>query len=149
MSVKSARRIASQLLGVGENKVRIKRGEVKRAAEALTRDDVRGLIRDGAVFSAVVRGVSRARARVRARQRKKGRRRGTGKRKGTKYSKVSRKKNWMARVRAQRDYLNGLFLEKRIDRKTRKHIYLMIKGKAFKGRGAVMAYLKSNKLLRK
>lgn len=149
MSVKSARRIASQLLGVGENKVRIKSGEVKRAAEALTRDDIRGLIRDGAVFSAGVRGVSRARARVRARQKKKGRRRGIGKRRGRKYSKVSRKTRWMAMVRAQREYLSGLFSEKRIDRKTRKHVYLMIKGRAFKGRAAVMAYLKSNKLLRK
>jgi large subunit ribosomal protein L19e len=149
MSIKSVRRIGSQLLGVGESKVRIKSGEEKRATEALTRDDVRSLINDGIVFPALIRGVSKARARVRAAQRKKGRRRGLGKRKGSKYSKVSKKEGWMARVRVQRAFLAELFSEKRIERETKKHVYLMIKGGAFKGRGGIMSYLESNKLLKK
>ncbi len=146
MAIETARRIASDVLKVGENKIRFKASEVSKAAEALTRDDVRSLIATGAIYSLPKMGVSRARGRKKHVQKTLGRRRGLGSRKGTKYSKVSRKDEWMQKVRAQRKYLASV--ASKLANADRRKVYLMIKGRAFKGKGAVAVYLKDNKMLK-
>jgi len=149
MSMKTVKRLAAEILKVGENRVKIAPAEAKRAEEALTRDDVRALIVDNVITAEPKRGVSRLRARKKQAQKKKGRRRGIGSRKGGKYSKVKRKTIWMNKVRAQRktlfEYSDKGLMEEGSSYRT---VYKMIKGGAFKGRGQMVKYLQDNKMLK-
>ncbi len=138
------KRVAADLLGCGVNRVRFDPERLEEIAEAITREEIRFLIKDGAIFKAPERGVSRAR--VRARKRKK---RGPGSRKGAKYSRVSRKELWMAKVRAQRRRLRELRDKKLITVSDYRRVYRMVKAGAFKSVAAMMEYLRANKMLRR
>ncbi|MCX8197152.1 MAG: 50S ribosomal protein L19e [Candidatus Micrarchaeota archaeon] len=148
MGTTTIRRIAAQLLQVGENKVRFKPDAQSKISEALTREDIRALISEGAIYSVSLRGVSRARARKQHEAKKKGRRRGIGTKKGSKGARQNPKIAWIAKVRAQRRYLRGLVQQGRIEKSIARKIYLMVKGNAFRGVKALEAYLKDNKLLK-
>jgi large subunit ribosomal protein L19e len=148
MSLQTVRRIAADVLGIGENRIKIKHGEEAKVGEALTREDVRGLLSQGLVYAVPVKGVSRALGRMHDAQKKLGRRRGHGSRKGTKYSKISKKEIWMSKVRGQRKFIKTLKDASKVDNKTYRSIYLMVKGKAFKGKAQIETYLKENKLMK-
>ncbi|VVC04295.1 50S ribosomal protein L19e [Candidatus Burarchaeum australiense] len=148
MSISTAKRLAASILKVGENRIRIAGGEDKAASEVLTRDDVRGLIDRGAIYAQEARGVSRFRGRRKALQKALGRRKGRGGRKGKKYSNVSRKTQWMSRVRAQRGLLSELMADGSIEHKTYRHTYNMIKGGNFKSRATMVSHLKDSGLLK-
>jgi len=142
----SVRRIASDLIGVGENKIRFRTDATQKISDALTRDDVRGLINDGSVYFLQPRGVSRLRGREKDAAKRKGRRGGPGSKKGTHSARLDSKETWISKVRAQRNHLRGLLAEKKLPRKSARKIYMMIKGNAFKGVKILDIYLKDNKL---
>jgi large subunit ribosomal protein L19e len=144
----SVRRIASELLGVGQSKVRFKPDASSKISEALTREDVRALIADGSVYFLKPRGVSRLRGRQKQEAARKGRRGGAGSRKGTHSARLDSKLVWIAKVRAQRRYLRGLVEQNKIQGKAARKIYMMVKGNAFKGVKILETYLKDNKLLK-
>lgn len=147
MSLQTVKRIASHLLKAGESRIKIKPEEIKRVKEALTRDDVRTLIKEGIIFAEKKRGVSRALSKIKLKQKQKGRRRGFGSRKGTKYSRISRKRIWINKVRAQRYLLSELQTNGKIKENNYRSLYNMIKGRAFKSREAMLTYLKENNLV--
>ncbi|VVB65433.1 50S ribosomal protein L19e [Candidatus Gugararchaeum adminiculabundum] len=149
MSLTTVKRIASDLLGIGESRIRIspEPEQTKRAAEALTRDDIRGLIDEGIVYTLPTQGVSRGRARHRHLQQKKGRQRGHGTHKGEKYSIVSKKQHWMQKVRSQRSILFRLKEQGLLADGIYRIAYLMIKGAAFKSKGAMLVHFKEKKWL--
>jgi large subunit ribosomal protein L19e len=136
------------MLGVGENKVRFKPEANSKIGEALTREDVRGLIKDGSIYAIQPRGVSRIRGREKQEQAKKGRRGGKGSKKGTHAARQHPKTHWIAKVRSQRRYLRGLIDGKKLAEGSSRKIYLMIKGNAFKGVKVLETYLKDNKHLK-
>ena len=148
MAVNTVRRIAARVLGIGECRVRIDPEKLRRAEEALTADDVRALIKEGVVWAEPVKGVPRGRARSRHRKVKKGRMGGPGSRKGALFSRISAKEQWKAKIRAQRRLLRELRGAKRLKAGTYRHIYLMIKGNAFKSKAAMLAHLADLKLLK-
>ena len=84
MDAKKLRRLAAHILGVGEKKILITDGLNERIGEAITKDDVRQLIKDGIVVKRRGNEHSRGRARILHAKRKKGRKRGMGRRYGTK-----------------------------------------------------------------
>lgn len=148
MAMKTVRRIASEILKVGESKIRFKPDSLKKIEEVLTREDVKGLIKEGIIYKASPRGVSRIRGRKKKSQLKKGRRWGRGSRRGTLRARSGGKKSWIAKVRAQRNYIKNLIRSGKIkDRKAYRKIYMMIKGNAFKSVKILDTYLKENKLL--
>lgn len=142
MGMGTVRRIAAELLGVGESRVRIDPANLKKAEEALTRDDVRALISQGVVYAVRKKGVARGRGREKHMKKKVGRRRGIGSRKGGRFARVPRKRVWMSRVRAQRRLLKELALEKKLQKDVYRKVYKMIKGGAFKSRASMLAHLK-------
>ncbi len=135
MSADTIKRLAADIMKVGKNRVRIKEGEYARAMEALTREDVKGLIDDGAIYSLKYVG-----------ERKKPvkKRKGPGKRKGKKYSRKGKKESWMEKVRSQRKYLKELLDSGELPAEHRRSIYLKIKGGSFRGKKALLTYLKEN-----
>lgn len=148
MAMNTVRRIAAQVIGVGENKVRFKPEANSKIGEALTREDVRSLIKDGSIYAIAPRGVSRLRGREKAEQAKKGRRGGKGSKKGTHAARQHPKTHWIAKVRSQRLYLRTLIDGNKLADGASRKIYLMIKGNAFKGVKFLEVYLKDNKLLK-
>jgi large subunit ribosomal protein L19e len=147
MAQNTIRRLAATIMGVGENRIWFDPAQIGRILEALTRDDVRGLIKEGAIKAEPARGVSRFSARKRAEGKRVGRRRGHGSRKGTAAARAHPKTVWMAKVRLQRKILRNLSANSEIKPEGVRSVYGMIKGNAFRGKGALAVYLKENDLL--
>lgn len=136
MTIESVKRLAADILDVGINKIRIKPEELKKAEEALTRSDVRALIKDRIVYAIKNRG---RRKKIRKRKR------GAGNIKGRRANLA--KRNWMIGVRSQRAYLKKLIESGAVSKKNKKIIYGRIKGGLFKSKRAMLAYLKDNNLV--
>src|SRR3989338_8811900 len=95
--------VAAKVLKCGISRVRIL--DEKAVGEALTREDIRNLIKKGAIIKVPKVGNSRAHANKIMRQKKKGRRIGRGSRKGTKKTSARKKIVWMRTVRPIRRLL--------------------------------------------
>jgi large subunit ribosomal protein L19e len=132
MGLVTVRRLAASILGVGESRVRII--DPKAAEDALTRDDVRQLIKDGYVTALQKKGVGH-----KAVTHKRGR----GHRKG---SYGNAKELWMRKVRAQRKCLASA--KPRMEPSAYRKAYRMVKGNAFRDVAALKTFLKENKMLK-
>ena len=137
MTAITVKRLAADILKVGTNRISIKEDEYSRAMEALTREDVRGLIQDGAVYSVRYVGPRTKPAR---------KRKGPGKRKGKKYSRKTKKEGWMERIRSQRAYLDAMLKTGEVPAEYKRKVYLKIKGGAFRGKKALLIYKNKAKL---
>jgi large subunit ribosomal protein L19e len=137
MTIQTVKRLAADILNVGVNRIRIKPENVEKAAEALTRQDVKALIDDGTIYKIKKRG---------RRKKKKKRKRGEGSIKG--HSAKERKRRWMILVRSQRACLKELLKNGLLEKKYRKMIYRKIKSGTFKSKKAMLTYLKENNLLK-
>ncbi|RLI07979.1 50S ribosomal protein L19e, partial [Candidatus Bathyarchaeota archaeon] len=80
MNLRSRRRMAAEVLGVGESRIWIDPEYLDVVADVITKEEVRRLIHEGIIRVKPEAGVSRARARRIRAQKKKGRRRGPGSR---------------------------------------------------------------------
>jgi large subunit ribosomal protein L19e len=110
MSLRSQRRLAAEILKVGQNRVWIDPERIDEVETAITREEIRKLIHEKAIQPTSKKGISRSRARILHEKRKKGLRRGPGSRSKPK---VSKKEIWMKKIRALRRRLKVL-KEKRI-----------------------------------
>ena len=108
MNLSSQRRLASAVLDCGINRVWIDPERADEVSMAITREEIRKLIKDKAIKASPKNSTSRGRARILAAKKKKGRRVGQGSKKGKKYAVVKRKTRWMNRIRAQRKKLVDL-----------------------------------------
>lgn len=141
------KRLAAEVLGVGESRVYIDPSRIDEAASAITKEDVRKLIEKGVISAKPIKGTSRARARLRHLKKRKGLRRGEGSRKGS-IADLERRL-WIARVRALRKYLKMLRDRRLIDKKTYRMLYRLVKGGAFQSRTHLKEYVKQQGLLRR
>ena len=134
MDYRLQRRLAAEILGVGESRIWINPDPeyTEDLESAVTKDDVRALIKRGIIQVRPAKGNSRARWQKRHEQRKKGRRRGHGKRKGPATARLDPKEDWMARIRKIRRYLRWLRDHGVIDRRTYRRYYRLAKGGAFR-----------------
>jgi large subunit ribosomal protein L19e len=137
MTIATIRRLAADILHVGENKIRIAPDNVKEAEGALTRADVRGLIDKGLIIRLKPQG--------RASTRKK-ERRSVGKRRGIM---ISDKEAWMMKVRAQRKLLRTLTADGALKKGTKRSVYGKVKSGIFRNKKAMLIYLKDNGLVAK
>ncbi|MEM4699401.1 MAG: 50S ribosomal protein L19e [Candidatus Nezhaarchaeales archaeon] len=139
------KRMAAEILGVGINRVWMDPSQLSKISSAITKEDVRRLIKDGIIKERPVKGTSRSRAKERHKQYKKGLRRGPGSRKGRT---IDEKKVWMDKVRALRSLLADLRRRKVIARSTYRMLYTMVKSGAFQSRSQLKTYIKEQKLAR-
>lgn len=128
-SLRMQRRIASELLGVGENRVWIDPSKLKELKDAITREDIKKLIDQGAIRRKALKGQSRARARLLHEKKSRGHRKGRGSRKGKMSSRVGT--DWRLRVRALRSELKKQLLAGSISKTDYRHLYRRVKGGAF------------------
>ncbi len=137
------RRMAAEILGVGVYRVWIDPAASEDIAAAITREDVRGLIGNGAIKRKQAKGVSRGRARARDVKKAMGHRRGCGSRKGSQYAKVSSKERWMKRIRAQRKRLRDLRGVGTLNASEYRKLYCKAKGGEFRDVAHLDSYIES------
>ena len=148
MDVKFQRRIAAELLKCGENRVWIDPNALDEVKDAVTKDDVRNLIKRGLIKKKPIKGTSRVRANYIKMQKEKGRRKGQGSRKGRKYARYPRKLRWMKTIRPIRKTLRDLRDSGKIDRHTYRRFYLLAKGGVFKNRNHLLTHLRDEGYLK-
>jgi len=149
MDLRLQRRLAAQILKCGQNRVWFDPSALEDISSAATKEDVRELIEKGVIKGKPVKGVCRVRINKRKAQKRKGRRRGHGSRKGKKTARLSRKEQWMMRIRAIRKRLRFLRDNGLIDRRTYRMLYRKAKGGEFKSVAHLNAYIEQMGLLKR
>ncbi len=131
-NVKTQKRIAAEVLGISEDRVWLNPEALSDISQAMTRDDVRELIKQGLVQEKPEKKQARIRAKKRRILRKKRKSIGHGKRSGSKNSRKSSKERWMERARSQRKYLRDLKEKGSITSSVYRKYYLRVKGGHYK-----------------
>jgi large subunit ribosomal protein L19e len=147
--LRSQRRLAAQILKVGQNRVWINPERMEDVEAAITREEIRKLIHEGIIKSRPEKGVSRARARTLHKKKKKGLRKGSGSRSGAAHAKISKKEVWMTRIRALRKKLRELKARKTITEDTYRRMYRMAGSGRFDSVADLERHLKARGLWRK
>jgi len=141
--------MAAEVLGVGEGRVWIDPERLEDVEAAITREDIRRLIHEGAIRKLKEKGVSRARARILHEKRKKGRRRGQGSRSGSRKARAKLKKVWVMKIRALRRRLRELKEKRVITTRVYRQLYLKAKSGVFRSISDLHRYIEVHGLRRK
>ena len=147
MDMNSQKEIAAKIMKCGVSRVRIRQAE--EVEEALTREDIRGLIQKGIIWKVQKAGTSKYASKKRLDQKAKGRMNGPGKRKGTTGARKNDKTKWMEKVRALRKMLSELKESGQVEGKDYGILYRRIKGGFFRNKKHLLYYLKEHDILRK
>jgi large subunit ribosomal protein L19e len=109
------KRLASEILGVGRNRIWTDKNRLEDIEKAITRNDVRELIKEGAI---------KARIRIKKKKKaeKKGRRRGVG---SIKKKIARRKEKYVYKIRKLRKYIQNLKNKKVINQDEKKKLRMM------------------------
>jgi large subunit ribosomal protein L19e len=149
LSLKSQRRLAAEIMKVGENRVWIDPERIDYVEAAITREEIKKLIHEKVVRSLPEKGISRARARVFAEKRKKGLRRGPGGKSGPARSKITKKQAWMSRIRPVRRRLRELKDSRAITESVYRKMYDMSESGVFESKADLERYIRTHNLWRR
>jgi large subunit ribosomal protein L19e len=148
-NLSSQRRLAAQILKIGQNRVWIDPERMDDVESAITREEVRKLIHEKVIVSLPEKGVSRSRAKVVRRKKRMGRRKGSGSRTGSSHAKISKKDAWMSKIRSLRKKLRELKASRIITESTYRKVYMIAGSGRFESIAELERYLKANDLWRK
>lgn len=148
MNLSNQKRMAAEILKCGQNRVWIDPNRVEEVADAITREDVRSLIRGGLIRRLPELGQSTGRSRFRASQREKGRRRGQGSRRGAKGARTPPKRRWIRTVRPLRKMLKELRDEGKLDPPSYRKLYLRVKGGMYRSKAHLMQQMEAQGYLK-
>jgi large subunit ribosomal protein L19e len=137
LSIKTVKRLAADILKVGESRIWIDPERTGEVEDAVTRADVKRLIKSGVIRKRPASTPSRGRVRMRSG------RSGPGSRKGAKGARMT--VTWVEKVRAQRRLLRRLRDKGVVSRRLYRRLYLMVKGGAFASRRVLLNYVASLK----
>ena len=143
MNLKSKRRLAASVLGVGVDRIVFNDEYSDLIQDAITRSTIRGLVGFGAITVAPKKGVSRGRFRTRSRKLKRGR--GAGSTEGTAHARNPRKGMWISKVRALRWRLKVAKDRKQISPDAYRRLYKQVKGGQVRGVKHLMDLMKEAK----
>ena len=134
------KRLAAKVLKVGVSRVWLDPAKRKDVEKAITRIDIKKLIKQHAVKTLP----SKIPMPKPAKHRKH-----VGSRKGAKYSVVTRKQRWVRTVRPQRRTLTELAEAGQLDTASYKKMRLLVKGGMFRSKGHLKLYLEQHGLIKK
>jgi len=135
------KRLAAKILKVGESKVWLDPTKTKDIEGAITKNDIRKMIKKSYIKS--------LHGKIKKPKEKRRKRKGTGSRKGSKYAKVSAKRRWISTIRPLRMMLKELRASKQIDSATYRKLYLLVKGGMFRNRSHLKIYLEQHGIIKK
>ena len=141
MGTDFVRRIASDLLGRGQSAIRFNPNAMEDISKAITRDDVRALIKSKSVFALEAKKNKSEASKILKRKRREGRRRGKGSRKGT--LKARGTISWEKKVRSQRMLIKELKSGGKLGTKEFMRYYGLIKGNVFPDKASLVRNLKA------
>jgi large subunit ribosomal protein L19e len=75
VNIRKKRELIARIIGVGANRVRFEPDKLDEVSDSITRENMRALIKNGAIWTVKPKGTSRARAEAKLALRRK---RGTG-----------------------------------------------------------------------
>jgi large subunit ribosomal protein L19e len=143
------RRIASEIMKCGYNRVFIDPEEIERVSLALTRSDVARLIHKGVIKQRQIAGTSRRKARANKSKKQRGQRAGIGSRSGSAKARTDPKDTWMNKIRSQRKYLRKLRDEGYITPSNYRLLYKQAKGNLFRSVRYLSNYIQDRDLAEK
>lgn len=149
MRIKSQKRLAAKVLNCSPKRVVFDSESLSDIKEAITKVDIRSLIKRKVIKRLNKKGISKVRSKKRKIQRRKGRQSGSGKRKGKKTARLSDKRRWINRIRIQRKVLKRLRNTNKITKQTYRNLYLKIKGGFFRSKRHIQLHLEEHKLIEK
>jgi len=142
MNLRNQKKLSAKILKTGKHKVAFSPDGLSEIKEAITRADLKSLIKKGLITKKKSKGVSRGRKRE---QRKKKKTKGMGKRKGTYKTRNPKKRMWINKVRPQRRLLKLLKKKGVIASQEFKRLYALIKGNFFRSVNHLKLYLNKMK----
>ncbi len=148
-NLSSQRRLASQILKIGQNRVWINPERMSDVEGAITREEIKKLIHEKVIVSLPEKGVSRSRAKIIRGKKRLGRRSGPGSITGAGYAKVTQKDAWMIKIRSLRRKLRELKASRIITEETYSQYYRMAGSGRFQSIAELERNLKANELWRK
>ena len=131
MNLRSKRRLAASVLGVGKDRIIFDEEYSDLIQDAITRSTIRGLVGFGAIKVAPKKGISSGRDRERGRKLKRGR--GSGSTEGSKGARNPRKSQWVTKVRALRWRLRVAEERGELGKVAYKRLYKQVKGGQVRG----------------
>lgn len=143
--MKMQKRLASKILKVGASRIIVQPDKTKDIKEAITRDDVKLLIKKGIISVKPKKGVSRARAKKIHSQKKKGRKKGAGMKIGRKTARNPSKRAWINKIRPQRALLKVLKEGKKVSNEQFRKLYGLAKAGFFRSTRHLKIYVSKMK----
>ena len=147
MRLKNQKKLAALILKVSPKRIYLDPSKSSEIKEAITKSDIKGLIRNEVIKVKPKRGISRSRVRKNIIQKRKGRRKGKGSRKGDKTSRLPKKRLWINKIRIQREFIKNLNKKNYLTKKDYRMLYFKIKGGFFRSRNHIKLYIKENNLI--
>ena len=149
MNLRSQRRLAADILKIGESRVWIDPDRTDDVDIAISREEIRKLIHEGVIKSIPKAGVSRARAKTFQEKKRKGLRRGSGKRSGSAKARTPKKRAWITKIRSLRNRLRELKANHTITESVYRRLYNMAGSGVFESTADLERYIKTRDLGRR
>ena len=149
MNIKIQKRLAARVLKCSENNVWLDPGRLEEIKEAITKADIKSLIKDKAIIAKKRIGTSKYRIRKTQAQKSKGRRKGPGSRKSGVNARISKKSRWANHIRTQRAFLQNLRDKDVIEVSGYRSLYMKSKGGFFRSKRHLKIYMEENGFIKK
>ena len=147
--MRNKKQLAGRFLKISPYKVRFVAEALDDIKKAITRSDIRGLIAVGKIKKSGKNSQSRVRARKIASQKRKNRQKGPGSKRGSKYSVVTKKSQWMTKVRTQRKFLRELRERGLVSNSNYQQLYRKSSGGYFRNKRHIKLYVAEHNLIEK
>ena len=149
MNLSVQRALAARILKVGKGRIWIDPEREDDVSIAITREDIKTLIHEKAIQVKYDKGVSRARVRTELEKKKFGKRRRIGSRKGKKNAIISKKTQWILKIRPQRKYLRRLRGKRIITPTNYRKLYRWATAGRFRSIAHLEHFINENKMKRR
>ena len=146
MNLRNKKSLVARILKAGKQRVWFNPAKLSDIKEAITKDDLKSLMQEGSITVKQKTGSSRSRARKKLLQKRKGRQKGIGSRKGKVTARSPRKREWIVKIRSQRNLIKELIDKEVISKSTYQELRKKSKGGFFRNKRHVKLYLTEHKL---
>ena len=127
VNIAKKRELAARVLNVGVNRVRFEPDRLEDITDSITRENIRSLVKSGAIWTVQPKGSSRGRA-IKKRSVWKFHGKGPGSKKGKKTARVGKKRVYVVKTRSMRYHLKVIKERKDISNDIYWYLYKRVNG---------------------
>jgi len=127
VNIAKKRELAARVLNVGVNRVRFEPDRLEDISDSITRENIRSLVKSGAIWTVQPKGSSRGRA-IKKRSVWKVHGKGPGSKKGKKTARVGKKRVYVVKTRSMRYHLKVIKERKDISNDIYWYLYKRVNG---------------------